>query len=108
MSTRIRKHQRWVAGAILVLGGALVLTSCAASANPDAGTASAPGFWLGVWHGLICPITFLISLFNDDVGIYEVNNNGHLYDFGFVFGIVLGATIARGPAYAQRRSRKED
>ncbi|MEV0067946.1 MULTISPECIES: hypothetical protein [unclassified Amycolatopsis] len=94
-------------GAILVLGGALVLTSCAASANPDAGTA-APGFWLGIWHGLICPITFLISLFNDDVGIYEVNNNGHLYDFGFVFGIVLGATIARGPAYAQRRNRKEN
>jgi hypothetical protein len=30
------------------------------------------GFWLGLWHGIICPVTFLISLFNDNVNIYEV------------------------------------
>ena len=26
--------------------------------------AKAAGFWAGLWHGLICPITFLVSLFS--------------------------------------------
>ena len=32
------------------------------------------------------PITFIVSLFNPDVGIYESNNNGGWYNFGFVIG----------------------
>ena len=45
------------------------------------------GFWAGVWHGLIAPIVFIVSLFNSSVGIYEINNNGRWYDFGFMIGI---------------------
>ena len=45
------------------------------------------GFWAGFWHGIISPITFIVSLFNPDVRIYEVNNRGRLYDFGFIIGI---------------------
>ena len=44
------------------------------------------GFWAGFWHGLICPITFLVSLFTPGVRIYEVNNRGRWYDFGFLIG----------------------
>jgi hypothetical protein len=44
------------------------------------------GFWYGLWHGVIAPISFTISLFNDDVAMYAVNNNGGWYDFGFVIG----------------------
>ena len=44
------------------------------------------GFWIGIWHGVIMPITFIVSLFNPDVGIYETNNNGGWYNFGFVIG----------------------
>jgi hypothetical protein len=44
------------------------------------------GFWAGFWHGLIAPITFVISLFNPDVRLYETNNNGGWYDFGFILG----------------------
>jgi len=50
------------------------------------------GFWAGFWHGTILPIAFIISLFNPDVGIYETNNNGGWYNFGFV----LGASSALG------------
>ncbi len=57
--------------------------------QPDATPA---GFWAGVWHGLIMPITFLISLFNPDVRIYETHNIGRGYDFGFL----LGASMAMG------------
>ena len=44
------------------------------------------GFWAGVWHGLICPITFVVSLFTPNVRIYETHNRGRLYDFGFIIG----------------------
>ena len=76
---------------VLVLAvAALVLTACAAGPNPEVGIADADGtlagFWLGLWHGIIAPITFIISLFTDDVSIYAVNNSGGWYDFGFVLG----------------------
>jgi hypothetical protein len=45
------------------------------------------GFWVGLWHGIIAPIIFLIGLFTPKVRIYEINNNGRWYDFGFVLGI---------------------
>jgi hypothetical protein len=44
------------------------------------------GFWGGLWHGIIAPFSFVISLFMDDVAMYAVNNNGGWYDFGFVLG----------------------
>ena len=50
---------------------------------PDAEPA---GFWAGFWHGMIMPITFVVSLFKPGVGIYETNNNGGWYNFGFVLG----------------------
>ena len=50
---------------------------------PDAGPA---GFWAGFWHGMTMPITFVVSLFKPGVGIYETNNNGGWYNFGFILG----------------------
>jgi hypothetical protein len=45
------------------------------------------GFWGGLWHGIIAPITFIVSLFDHGVSIYETNNNGRWYEFGFMLGI---------------------
>jgi hypothetical protein len=45
------------------------------------------GFWDGLWHGIIAPITFVVSLFVDGVSIYETTNNGRWYEFGFMLGI---------------------
>jgi hypothetical protein len=45
------------------------------------------GFWAGLWHGIIAPITFIVSLFASEVSIYETNNNGRWYEFGFMLGI---------------------
>lgn len=70
----------------------LVLAACAAGPNPALGTppaeGSAAGFWLGLWHGAIFPVAFFISLFTDDVTVYEVFNKGNWYDFGYFLGIV--------------------
>jgi len=44
------------------------------------------GFFYGLLHGFITPISFIASLFNDDIAIYAVNNSGGLYDLGFLLG----------------------
>jgi hypothetical protein len=77
----------------LVIVLTLFLAACAAGANPGVGATSADGdiagFWTGLWHGIIAPITFVISLFTDSVNFYEVHNNGNWYDFGFMFGAAM-------------------
>ena len=45
------------------------------------------GFLAGLWHGLICPITFIVSMFTPKVRIYETNNCGLFYDLGFLIGV---------------------
>jgi hypothetical protein len=52
-------------------------------------TGKVAGFWLGVWHGLLSPITFIISIFSKSVRFYEVHNSGAWYNFGFVIGAGL-------------------
>jgi hypothetical protein len=83
----------------------LVLSGCAPGPNPQVGTAAesgvTAGFWLGLWHGVIAPVTFVISLFNADVSIYEVHNSGTWYDFGFVLG--LGFLVGGSGASGARR-----
>lgn len=94
--------------ALVVVG--LLLTSCAPGMNDAAGTAAigtdaVAGFWQGLWHGVISPITFLISLFNESVGIYEIHNNGGWYDFGFMIGVSIFFGGGAGGSRAGR-SRK--
>ena len=98
--TGIRRRAVLATGLVLTL----VLAACAPAANTFAAPAARPGFWLGLWHGFICPITFLVSLFDDHVGVYEVHNDGHWYDFGFVLGILVAASVFHGPRYARGRS----
>jgi hypothetical protein len=78
----------------------LLLASCAGP-NELARQAGAPGFWRGLLHGILAPVTFLISLFSDQVSMYEVHNSGHWYDLGFLVGLcaVLGGSAARRAAF---------
>lgn len=92
MGTRTH-HDRTRRVALTILVLALVLSACAAGPNAAVGTADqaghTAGFWLGLWHGIIAPITFVVSLFSDTVNVYEVHNNGSWYNFGFVIGAVF-------------------
>jgi len=64
-----------------------VVTSCApGNVKFDVEIA---GFWMGLWHGFISLFTFIISLFSDNVTIYEINNNGGWYNFGFILGVSI-------------------
>lgn len=92
---------------LAVLGAVLFLSSCAAGPNAAAGTGEDPaGFWLGLWHGIIFPVTLVISLFTDNVSVYEVANAGNWYDFGFFLGVAmsLGGSAGGAGVRAKRRS----
>lgn len=82
------------------------LTGCAAGTGRF--TFSEPaGFWAGLWHGAICVVTFIISLFSSTVKMYETVNRGALYDLGFLLGAfaVWGGIFHRHRKH--RRSRKQ-
>jgi hypothetical protein len=75
-----------------------LIAGCAQS-NQEQGTpgsSGVAGFWPGLWHGLILPVAFVISLFKDNVGIYEIHNSGKMYNLGFVLGtwIIFGSILA--------------
>ena len=74
---------------------AFVLAACAAQQQADAVAPSAPGFWLGLWHGFIFPVAWVVSLFAEKVAVYAVPNNGGWYDFGYFLGIVVFGVGAR-------------
>jgi hypothetical protein len=45
-----------------------------------------------LWHGFIAPWIFLLSLFVSGVRVYETNNKGRRYDFGFLLGLATCAS----------------
>ena len=92
---------------VALLALALLLAGCAAGANPQEGQGANPaGLWLGLWQGLISPITFIVSLFTDTVSIYEVDNSGNWYDFGFMLGIFIAFSGMGGSAGASSSRRR--
>lgn len=72
---------------IMIMLLLILVTSCADAVDVSQIVNDSPaGFWRGLWHGIIIPISWLISLFSDSTAIYAVNNNGGWYDFGFMIG----------------------
>jgi len=66
----------------------MLLTNCANHVDYNiTEIAKTYGFWGGLWHGMIAPFSFIGSLFNDDIVVYAVNNNGGWYTFGFLLGV---------------------
>ena len=94
-----------IIAAIMVM---LLLAGCAAGPNPTLNAVDAAGktagFWSGLWHGVISPVTFIISLFNKHVNIYDVYNNGNWYNFGFILGVLI--IFGGGGQGAKRKAKK--
>lgn len=98
---RGQELRRWGVVA-LAIAAVVLLSSCVAGPNPEVAARQPAGFLRGIWHGLIFPVTFFISLFTDDVSVYEVANRGNWYDFGFFLGIMV---LGGGSHGARRRGR---
>ena len=65
--------------------------------NPELNTESAngkvAGLGTGLVHGLISVVTLIMSFINPEIQMYEVHNNGPLYNLGFLLGSILLFTI---------------
>ncbi len=48
------------------------------------------GFFSGIWHGWIAPVSLVVGFFNPNVRIYEPYNTGWFYDLGFYIAIIAG------------------
>ena len=58
------------------------------------------GILQGLWHGIISPVTLVLSFINPNIQMYEVHNNGGQYNLGFLLGVaivflLLGITAGR-------------
>jgi hypothetical protein len=64
------------------------------------------GFWLGLWQGLIVFLSFIASWFDNNIVLYQVNNNGLWYNLGYVIGLIVLGAGGRGGARASRTKEK--
>lgn len=72
-----------------ILGIILLLSGCMPGGGHN-GPAAPAGFFMGVWHGWIAPISLIAGLFNDAIRVYEPFNSGWWYDFGFYIAVISG------------------
>lgn len=95
---------------VLVLGLIAILlimmASCAPGPNTLANTpdeqGQVAGVWLGLWHGLIAPVTFVISFFDKNVQVYDVHNDGNWYNLGFLLGMAVFFGAGSGGVVSRR------
>ena len=80
-----------------------LLAACTAT-QPSAADVTTPSFLYGLWHGIIAPVTFIVSLFIEDLRIYAFPNAGLWYDFGFMLGI---SGFSGGIFSGSRRRRRD-
>ena len=78
---------KWVPVLLVMAVCGLFIVSCTATQPTVPMKEGLPGFWLGLWHGIISPVTFFISLFFNSIEIYSYPNSGGWYNFGFMLGI---------------------
>ncbi|MDH5720036.1 MAG: hypothetical protein OEZ13_05360 [Spirochaetia bacterium] len=91
-----------------VFGLIFFIAGCTAG-DPKFNAENLAGFWVGLWHGMISAFTLIIGIFYDSVRIYEVNNTGGWYDFGFLFGVTsIWGGACKGASLNRKKSCIED
>ena len=93
----------------LLLGAVFLITACTAGDGQFTDQSPA-GFWYGLWHGAISIFTLVVHIFNKTVVVYETNNIGGWYDFGFLMGVIIiwgGGCHVKCKSTAQKRHDQE-
>lgn len=71
---------------VMIVGLLLCCSGCAVH-DPSAVVSTGPGFFTGVWHGLIAPFALIGYMFDHSIAFYQSRNAGVSYDVGFFIGI---------------------
>ncbi|HVF24531.1 MAG TPA: hypothetical protein VNA23_01500 [Anaerolineales bacterium] len=58
-------------------------------ANQAAENGRVAGVIQGLWHGIISPVTLVMSFVNENVQMYEVHNVGREYNLGYLLGVAI-------------------
>jgi hypothetical protein len=91
---------------ILLLAAALALALSGCFPGTSAyGPKEPAGFFSGIWHGWIAPVSLIVGLFRPDVRIYEVYNTGWPYDCGFYIAVIAGFG---GVALSRKKRRPKE
>lgn len=94
---------------VIVLLLMVFLSACLAGPNPMEKNANeegkVAGFWKGLWHGFLAPVTFIISIFSSKIRFYEVHNSGFWYNFGFV--LAAGLFLSGGILGRSKKKKKK-
>ncbi len=83
------KRYKSIFSVILTLLVVMAFTACMPNPVENAGKSPA-GFFGGVWHGWIAPLSLIVGFFNDSTRVYDPNNTGWWYDFGFYMAVISG------------------
>jgi ABC-type multidrug transport system permease subunit len=89
----LNMHEAFMKMSIVALLLAALVTITLSGCFPNGGSYSAQepaGFFSGVWHGWIAPISLIAGLFKNDIRVYEPFNTGWWYDFGFYIAVIAG------------------
>jgi len=77
--------------ALIILSGFLVFLLVGCIPGDGSHTPDKPaGFFWGIWHGWLAPLSLIIGLFDKSIRVYEVNNTGWFYDLGFYIAVISG------------------
>lgn len=99
----VHKQAKRIVLSILLFAVLFSVTACLPG-DGKATVASPAHFLWGVWHGWLAPLSLVISIFDDNIRIYEVLNTGFWYDLGFYMAIISGFG---GLSLARRKNRRD-
>jgi len=95
------KARKIILAAVVILLLCLSLSGCMPGDGKNSAEKPAGFFW-GVWHGWIAPISLIGSIFNRSLSIYETHNSGFWYNLGYYMAVISGF----GALSLSRRRRK--
>lgn len=72
----------------------LIVTWMIAYGLPSADEATSAGFFAGLVHGALAPVTLVASLVHDSYEMYQCDNVGFWYDFAFLWGVRIASSSA--------------
>ena len=87
---------------LLLLIGFITFVGCVPGDGKHT-TEKPAGFFWGIWHGWIAPISLIWGLFNSEIRVYEPQNTGWWYDLGFYIAVISGFG---GISFSRRKRNK--
>lgn len=82
-------NKRTIGLVLLMIFVLFLLTACVPGDGKNTSDDPAGFFW-GIWHGWLAPISLIVGIFNKSIRVYEIHNTGWAYDLGFYMAIISG------------------